>query len=260
MRSVKIKARIVMHVSNMPLLQEYARWANMVPVTWVLCELRQIYLIHAQSWTAKLTPQDIGMFCFFMTGHPWIAFNSLCRCGPGVAITFSPCFFRAGEVWELPDVSAWSLCLWLPLLRIKRKCVYNPMETSWIPKRMLPWTRCLVLTAQCLHKSHLRHIPPLCGHMAYISIIFIDLPDHLVCRQWARWHFIQHRPCLKWKTKKNFLPAAMWRTSPRRLPPALKVNCILHQGRPPLCCVELRINHISLVEIPDDTNSNSTVT
>ncbi len=64
-RSLRTRARIVIHLPNIPFHQEYVRWASRVPPAWVQGDIMDLFLVHEQTWAVQrpnTTPQAIGKY------------------------------------------------------------------------------------------------------------------------------------------------------------------------------------------------------
>ncbi len=70
-RSLRTRARIIIHLPYIPLHQEYARWASRVPPEWLQGDIMDIFLVHEHAWAVQrpsLTAQAIGMY---IHKHGW---------------------------------------------------------------------------------------------------------------------------------------------------------------------------------------------
>ncbi len=64
-RELRLQARMVIHLPDIPLLHDYAVWTSKVPPSWLQGEMVEVYLVAVQTWMAQrpaLTPQAASLF------------------------------------------------------------------------------------------------------------------------------------------------------------------------------------------------------
>ena len=64
-RELRLQARIVIHLPDVPLLHDYAVWTSKVPSSWLQGDIVEVYLVAVQPWMVQrptLTPQAVSMF------------------------------------------------------------------------------------------------------------------------------------------------------------------------------------------------------